>query len=58
MVCRHTKVQQAEILDHFFPINQKGRDYLTQLIMEAFYKEFPEVAKGLEVYSRENNVST
>lgn len=49
------KTRKGEFIDIFFPINQQAREYLTRTIIEAFRKEFPDVMKGLEMYSTPDN---
>ena len=38
-------------IDHCYPINQDTREYITRKIMEAFSEQYPELVKGVKVYS-------
>lgn len=40
----------GEYIDIFFPINQEARIYLTEKVISAFRKEFPELLEGDEIY--------
>lgn len=44
------KTKRGDYIDIFFPITQEARIYLTETVIEAFKKEYPELMDGLDVY--------
>ncbi|MBV6494269.1 MAG: putative septation protein SpoVG [Turneriella sp.] len=47
------RLRNGDYADVFFPVSREARTLLTNAIIDAFRREYPEILDGLQVYEAE-----